>query len=574
MQFIGEMLVLVKAAVFTTLFLGTFAIFIKNYDNIPASFSAIKTTDTIYGQQCLAPQMPEISNGSSRIYENIKATLAGQQYQTKSIRRLQDSIGVDTQANDDFGDVDTDYRWAKFNLFSAFLAKEFPLVHKNLPPERINRHGLLYTWKPSYTKNGDVPFEKPFLLLAHQDTVPVSNKSLADWIYDPFKGHIDKNGIMYGRGVHDDKNSLVSILEAVELLLQNGFQPSRTVLLAFGFDEEVSGRRGALEISKVLETRYGKHGIEFILDEGPGIVGPDPSGGEVAYATIATAEKGYLDVSIEAKAPGGHSSLAGKHSLIGIVAEMIVSLENTDPFLPRISRKNPVFDLLSCQTFDDQKIPYLLERIRSGDIDAEYALGSLLQNTSFATLTRTSQGIDLISGGQKINALPERVSVQINYRITPDSSLKEVKQRIVAILEPIAIKYAMSACFFNSEGYLGSSDRLLSISQIGRALEPAKMSPQDSKAYSVIFGTVNSSLGPIYSEAMSVKSVLVVPTLMPGNTDTRHYWNLTENLFRFRPTRIDIRNNGGHTVNEHIHVSDHFASIQFYASLILNANEI
>ncbi|QLG71675.1 hypothetical protein HG535_0C00230 [Zygotorulaspora mrakii] len=539
---------------------------------IQRGFTMLDMHQVLDDKDCWIPEIPALPEVSSNIYKNIVATLSTVQYQQKCISRFQRAIGVDTETNDDFGTVQDDIRWSKFYNFSAFLKKDFPLVHQHLQLERVNCHGLLYTWKPASERDQDTHFSKPFVLMAHQDTVPVSNKSLAEWKYDPFEGHVDKSGIIYGRGAHDDKNSLISIMEAVEHLLKNHFQPKRTVVLAFGFDEEVSGKRGAFEISQVLEQRYGKQGIEFILDEGPGIIDPVAPGGKVAYATVATSEKGYLDVLIEAKGLGGHSSLAGKHTLIGIMAEMIVALETKDPLAPRVSRDSPVIEFLSCQNFSTRDVPLLLRRIRKGDIDAEYDLGLLLQNTSLAVMSRTSQAIDLISGGQKINALPERVSVGINYRIAPGLTLKDIKARITSILEPIAMKYNMTSFFFGSQESVSCSDSELCISQVGKALEPAKMSPQNTKAYSVVFGSVSSALNPIFTETLNVESLVVVPTLMAGNTDTRHFWNLTQNLFRFRPTRIDIRNNGGHTVNEHIHVDDHFASIQFYSSLILRAS--
>ena len=58
----------------------------------------------------------------------------------------------------------------------------------------------------------------------------------------------------------------MGILEAAEMLLGRGFQPDRTVYLAFGHDEEVGGRHGAAAIAKLLEQR----GVRpaFILDEG------------------------------------------------------------------------------------------------------------------------------------------------------------------------------------------------------------------------------------------------------------------------------------------------------------------
>ena len=62
---------------------------------------------------------------------------------------------------------------------------------------------------------------------------------------------------IWGRGSSDDKSGLIGILfvlipfsvnladhddrSAIELLIERKFVPTRTVVLAFGFDEEASG---------------------------------------------------------------------------------------------------------------------------------------------------------------------------------------------------------------------------------------------------------------------------------------------------------------------------------------------
>lgn len=60
-------------------------------------------------------------------------------------------------------------------------------------------------------------------------------------------------------------------MEAVEELLKVGFTPERTVILAFGFDEEISGYQGAKHIALHLMKRYGEDGVALLIDEGPGI---------------------------------------------------------------------------------------------------------------------------------------------------------------------------------------------------------------------------------------------------------------------------------------------------------------
>ena len=45
----------------------------------------------------------------------------------------------------------------------------------------------------------------------------------------------------------------MAILEAVEILLKQGFKPRQTVLLAFGHDEEIGGQAGAARIAALLK---------------------------------------------------------------------------------------------------------------------------------------------------------------------------------------------------------------------------------------------------------------------------------------------------------------------------------
>ena len=98
---------------------------------------------------------------------------------------------------------------------------------------------------------------------------------------------------------------------AVETLLESGFHPSRSVILAFGFDEEVSGGRGAKLIGAHLLKTLGANSIAMLVDEGNGY-GPSQDG---LFALPAVAEKGYLDVKIEVSSAGGHSSVPPPHTV-------------------------------------------------------------------------------------------------------------------------------------------------------------------------------------------------------------------------------------------------------------------
>src|SRR5690606_32706849 len=139
------------------------------------------------------------------------------------------------------------------------LKTAFPLVFSTLSLEKVNGLSLLLRWKG---KNAD---KNPFVLMAHQDVVPVEEATLKEWTADPFSGSII-NGYIYGRGAIDNKGSLMAILESIELLLSHNFITERDVYLVLGHDEEINGKKGAGAIAKIFKQR--NIIPEMVLDEG------------------------------------------------------------------------------------------------------------------------------------------------------------------------------------------------------------------------------------------------------------------------------------------------------------------
>ena len=70
-------------------------------------------------------------------------------FRERSIRRLAGAIQIPTVAYDDMGPVDQDPRWNIFDDFAGYLETTFPSVHEKLKLEKVNTHGLLYTWTGS-----------------------------------------------------------------------------------------------------------------------------------------------------------------------------------------------------------------------------------------------------------------------------------------------------------------------------------------------------------------------------------------------------------------------------------------
>lgn len=160
--------------------------------------------------------------------------------------------------------------------------------------------------------------------MAHQDTSPINLKTLNQWIHEPFSGDYDGK-YLYGRGSGDCKNLLIGHLEAIEELIKIGFKPRRTIILSYGFDEEISGFRN--ENPKFIENIYGPNSMYAIVDEGGVSL---MNVGETQLAVVGTAEKGYLDLSISIEKQGGHSSIVDKRTAIGIMGQLIVEIDNNE----------------------------------------------------------------------------------------------------------------------------------------------------------------------------------------------------------------------------------------------------
>lgn len=75
--------------------------------------------------------------------------------------------------------------------------------------------------------------EELFGILGHLDTVPFGD----GWDYPPTSGTI-MDGVLYGRGVLDDKAPILSTAFAVKELIENGLIPNKRIRIIFGCNEE------------------------------------------------------------------------------------------------------------------------------------------------------------------------------------------------------------------------------------------------------------------------------------------------------------------------------------------------
>lgn len=500
------------------------------------------------------------------IYESdtLDIVLHDASFRNASMEKLLGAVRYPTQVYDDMINPNSaetledlyklEPRWKEMEKFHGYLESTFPLVHKHLKLEKVNKFALVYTWK------GSDSTKKPILLTAHYDVVPVQEETLSQWKYPPFTGGFDGK-YLYGRGVSDCKDLLIGLMETIEILLSEGkFDPKRTIILGFGYDEEALGT-GALEIFKHLISRYGSDSFFQIIDEGDSGI-TEYEGNK--YILPATGEKGHLDSVIELYTPGGHSSIPPKHTSIGLLSKLISEIEDEE-FNSIISNSNPVLNQLQCVAEHSPTVDKELKNnILKAHLDATSnakLLDFLTKDIESKYLVTTSQAVDIIQGGVKSNALPEHVSVLINHRIAIEESVASTGQKVVDQIVDFAKRYELGVVY-DGQVLLKATDKGYFNYSLVEPLEPAPVTPMGDEIWNVYGG----SLRYLYEDLVfkgSNETFIFAPYISTGNTDTKSYWDLTRNIFRYAPG-LETPHDNIHSINERLNFRGHTLIIAFY----------
>ncbi|MEL7530027.1 MAG: M20 family peptidase [Bacteroidota bacterium] len=419
-----------------------------------------------------------------------------------------------------------------FVAFIEYVEQTFPLVDSFLARELVNDYSLLYHWR------GTDPNLEPILLMGHYDVVPVEEASLPDWEQGPYSGLIE-DGMIWGRGTMDDKMAVIGILETAERLLQEGFQPKRGLYFAFGHDEEVSGKRGAGTMSKMLAAQGVQLG--FVLDEGGMTIQNAMSGLSKPLSVVGVAEKGYLSLTLTAKiADGGHSSMPAKETAVSVLSHAIVRLsENPLPSRLNDNLSRQMFDYLGPEMDFGTKMVFANRWLFSGILEDQLSADPKTNAT-----IRTTTAPTMINGGVKDNVLPTEASAQVNFRLMPG----DTKETVIAYLKGII------------------SDERVSIEPYGASIyaEASPVSPTDAFGFKMIQQTI----GEIMPESV------VIPNLSVGATDARYYAELSDQIYRYSPMFVVSKDlTRMHGKNERLSVENYLRMIAFYDRLIRNSCE-
>ena len=426
--------------------------------------------------------------------------------------RLAEAVRFRTVSHQDRGRIDH----GEFLRFHDFVRTSFPRVFERLDVETVNDYSLLIRWP------GTDPALAPVLFTAHMDVVPVEPGTEGDWDYPAFAGVV-ADGRIYGRGTLDDKQGVLGILEAAESLLVEGFAPARTLVFAFGHDEEISGREGARMIAERMRA-LGLH-FAWMVDEGGFLIADNPLLPGRTLGIVNVAEKGYLTLTLSTSGEGGHSSRPPKTSSIGRLSAALARIES-NPFPTRlVAPVEAMLDLMAPHR--DQPERFVLNNLwLTSGLVADRMAEDPLTNS----YVRTTTALTMFNGGVKENVVPQRAEAKVNFRLLPGDTAESVVRRVTALVNDPEVDITYDSW------------------------NPASpVSDFDGSGFAVIVDAVAG----VYPEA------LVVPSLLVATTDTRHYVDLSDNQYRFHGMLVALdQATSIHGTNEYVGVESYENSIE------------
>lgn len=420
--------------------------------------------------------------------------------------------------------VDAPAPVAEMEALWSDLEAAFPKAHAALKKEKVGERSLLYTWQ------GENASLAPIILCAHMDVVPVEAGTESAWSHPPFDGVVE-GGFVWGRGAMDDKGALVTILAAIESLVADGKKPARTVYLAFGGDEEISGKTGAAKIVELLASRNVK--AEMALDEGSALVEGIVTDVPAPVAAIGIAEKGYVTIDLSAELPGGHSSTPAADNALTLLARAVERVKN-DPMPSRIDGATAEFFAWAAP-----EMPFGLRiALANTFVTGPFVKRKLEGSQTLAATIRTTTAPTMFHAGVKDNVVPSKASASINFRVLPGDTTEDV---VVHVRRAIA------------------DDRVTVTAQEATRTEPSPVSRSSSRAFGIIAETVREVF----------PGTVVAPSLVIGATDGRWYAKVAEDVYRFMPFRLtaeDVKR--VHGKDERLPVAGVADAVRYYRRLV------
>jgi len=276
---------------------------------------------------------------------------------------------------------------------------------------------------------------KPLLLLAHTDVVEAKKE---DWSpeFDPFK-FTEKDGYYYGRGTSDDKAQASIWTANLIRYKQEGYKPDRDLIVALTADEEGGGYNG---VRWLIENHKDLIDADYALNEGGG---GEMVNGKKLSLNVQVAEKYSMNVRLEARNKGGHSSVPLPDNAIYHLAEALTRISHFEFPLKSNEVTRAYFGQLA--KTETGPLAESLKQIGEGSEEAMRSVAS--QYPRWNSMLRTTCVATMLEGGHATNALPQLAAATVNCRVMPDDAPDYVVNALKTVVadDKVTVKSARSA---------------------------------------------------------------------------------------------------------------------------------
>jgi carboxypeptidase PM20D1 len=429
------------------------------------------------------------------------------------IENLSEKIKIPTISNLDSKKIDHH----AFTAFKEHLKTHYPLITEQSTYQEIGT-GVMFHIK-------GLSNEEPTVLMAHFDVVPVDGK----WTFEPFSGDVDESYV-YGRGTLDTKHSLNAIMEAVEYSLAQGKIFKNDLYICFSGEEEIYGdtQKQMVEYFKANEINP-----YMVLDEGGAIVSNMFPGVSKKVAVVGIAEKGFMNLKLTAYSKGGHASTPPKDTALTLLSKAVLRLNRTKQF--KLKLTEPVRTLFDTLAPYSKSFPIRMIFANLWLFTPVVKLIAKLSGGEILSMFKTTQAFTVSQASDAINVLPTSASVGINYRLRPHETSDQVVKKIKKIIKNDDIKI-----------------------EVIKVSEATSTSVVDE-----VFGVVRQAIKKTWPE------VIVTPYLMVATSDSRHYHEICDRVYKFSP--MDVSKDDLkliHGEDEKISIDNVIHGVYFYLSLI------
>ena len=406
----------------------------------------------------------------------------------------------------------------EFQKLIDLLPGLYPKVFEKCSFQQLPGRALLFCWEGKH-------HDAPAVLMAHYDVVPVREEL---WEKDPFAGIIE-DGVLWGRGTLDTKVTMNGALFAANTLLEQGFTPENDIYFAFSGGEEVNGPGAKNIVDWFVENKIAP---AIVVDEGGAVVENVFPGVKVPCGMLGIAEKGMINVQYTVHSGGGHASAPLPKTPITTLATACRKVVD-NPFKMHLNKPAALmFDTLARHSTFVYKLIFsnlwcfkpvldLICKSSGGEMNA---------------LVRTTTAFTQAQGSTARNVIPAEASLVSNMRLSPLDSVASAEAYLKKVINDPDVEIT-----------------------ILESHEPSPVSEVDCDAYYRVADAV----------AETWRGCVVTPYLMVQCSDSRHYRDLSQNVYRF--SAMDLTAEERRTIhgnNERIRLETIGKAVEFYLRLI------